>query len=268
MTKTKPRTVCGLPINSMQDLVVAGDLLAKTKIMGDINPADGFVIASICYQHGISYADFAETYNFMHGRLSKKADAILTDLCTLGGSYEILERTGDVAKAKFVFAENTKIFEVKFDLLKKEPYIYTGKESDVLKLIAANQTDKLVLKAKYATERSRMQMLWARCVSDGVRAVCPAACKGIYTPEEVSDFEDETTPTQTAIPSWANANAPTPSPNQSPCEVCPIGQFEGKKWQELETDILVMVEDLNDPAITAEMKQHVRDILAARKGSN
>ena len=32
-------------------------------------------------------------------------------------------------------------------------------------------------------------MLWARCVSDAVRAVCPEVTAGLYAPEEVMDFE-------------------------------------------------------------------------------
>jgi len=33
-------------------------------------------------------------------------------------------------------------------------------------------------------------MLWARAVSDGVRALCPEVNTGTYTPEEIADFEE------------------------------------------------------------------------------
>jgi hypothetical protein len=276
MAKDKPTEMSGvkktyrpLPISSMNDIVLIGDLLSKTKIMGEINPAEGFIIAAICYQHDIAYDDFAETYNVMHGRLSKKADAILVDLKALGGSYQIIERTAAMAKAVFSYNGQSRESTVKFEDLKSEPFIYNGKESDVAKLINAGQSNKLIIKSKYSTDRSRMQMLWARCISDGVRVVCPAACKGIYTPEETSDFDEETGAPCVSLASLNPFNPPeVTTPSASPVEICPIGQFEGKKWEDLETDILVMVEDLNDPAITAEMKQHVRDILAARKGIN
>lgn len=270
MPQLAKKTVRSLPISSMNDLVIAGDLLSKSKILGELNPADGFVIACICFQHDVPYDEFAATYNFMHGRLTKKADAMLADLCALGGTYELIERSSTLAKAKFQWNGNTKVFELTFENLKNEPFIYAGKEADVLKFILAKQTDKLSLKAKYATERARMQMLWARCVSDGVRAVCPPACKGIYTPEEVDDFGDDPIPpigVPVDIPKVSGfASAPAPS-QSSPVEICPIGQFAGMKWCDLETDILVMVEDLNDPAITAEMKQLVRNILDERKAA-
>ena len=40
------------------------------------------------------------------------------------------------------------------------------------------------------------QMLAARCVSEGVRALYPACLCGMYTPEEVSDFAPPQEPTQ------------------------------------------------------------------------
>lgn len=265
------RAVRPLPITSMQDLVIAGELISKTKIIGDLNPADGFVIASICYQHDVPYDEFAATYNFMHGRLTKKADAILADLCALGGTYELLERTSEVARAKFSYAGNTREFEVTFEALRNEPFIYAGKEQQILPLLQAKQFNKLSIKVKYATERARMQMLWARCVSDGVRAVCPAACKGIYTPEEVDDFGDDPIPpigVTVPMPQAPGFNPPASvAPQSSPVEICPIGQFAGQKWDELETSILEMVGDLQDPAITNEMKQYVSQILAERKES-
>ena len=41
-----------------------------------------------------------------------------------------------------------------------------------------------------------MQMMWARCISDGIRAVCPAATAGQYTVEETQDFDEAAAPVQ------------------------------------------------------------------------
>lgn len=254
-----------LPVNSMNDLVVMGEMIARTKLFGSINPADGYLLATISYQTDTPINELAQIYNMVHGRLAKKPDAILADLLLLGGDYKILERSKDRAKIEFTCGDRSYISDVDFEKLKSEPVIYDGKESDIVKLINAGQFNKLSVKPKYSTERSRMQMIWARCVSDGVRVVCPGACKGIYTPEETSDFAEETAPAQVQTKPW---DMPISEPTHAPCEICPIGQFEGKKWEELETDILVMVEDLNDPAITAEMKQLVRNILDERKAAS
>lgn len=257
-----------LPVNGMNDLVTMGEMIARTKLFGTINPAEGYLLATISYQTDTPINELSQIYNMVHGRLTKKPDAMLADLLLLGGDYKILERTKDSAKIEFTCGDRSYISEVDFEKLKHEPVIYDGKEGDIAKLINAGQFNKLSIKPKYSTERARMQMIWARCVSDGVRVVCPGACKGIYTPEEASDFDEETTAPCAPPAPLHSFNPPEVTPSVSPVEICPIGQFEGKKWEELETDILVMVEDLNDPAITAEMKQHVRDILAARKGSN
>lgn len=248
-----------LPITTMQDLVIAGELIARTKLFGDVNPADGFIIASACYQEGETLIEFASTYNYMNGRFSKKTDAILVALYNLGGKHRIIERTSDVAKAELTYKDNVYISEVSFDALRNEPFIYAGREADVVKTIAAGQQAKLTVKAKYSTERARMQMLWARCISDGVRVVCPAACMGIYTPEEVSDFVDEPSP---AVRADMEIAVPAPAP--ASIEICPIGQFAGQRWDEMDSSILAMAADIVDPAITAEMKSYISSILASR----
>lgn len=256
----------------MNDLVVAGDLLAKTKIFGDITPADGFVIASICYQNDITYDEFAETYNVMHGRLSKKTDAMLTDLYVYGGSHRVIERSATVAKAEFEFGENKYLSVVDFDALKNEPLIYEGREKDIIAKIQNGQYAALVIKAKYQTERARMQMMWARCVSDGVRVVCPAACKGIYTPEETSDFtESETHGTITSAPASQSAASSTAIPLAVPSgavsvEECPVGTLKGQRWDSLPLDTLRQALDVEHPLFTDEMKNYIRGIIATKEG--
>lgn len=261
----------GLPINGMADLVTVGQLLSQTKMFGTINPADGFIIASICYQYDLTYDEFAETYNVMHGRLSKKTDAILCDLYTLGGKHKPIERTSAVAKAEFTFGGNTYTSEVKFDDLKKEPFIYSGKEEDILRKIAAGQFNQLQIKGKYQTERSRMQMLWARCVSDGVRVICPAACKGIYTPEETSDFADEATVVAqplVAVPSSPEAPSPFVPPaaagDAASVEICPCGALKGKRWDSLDVSVLGQALDVEHPLFTKEMKDYIYSIITKK----
>ena len=130
------------------------------------------------------------------------------------------------------------------------------------------------LKAKYSTPRARMQMLWARCVSDGVRVVAPECVQGIYTPEETSDFvEVPCTPTRGAATSNA---APAPScppamvqgaasPSPLSVEVCPCGSLMGKRWDSLDTPVLQQALAGTNPLITTEMKDYIRTVLADRE---
>jgi len=59
------------------------------------------------------------------------------------------------------------------------------------------------LKFNWSTPRKRKQMLWARLVSDVVRAIAPQVVKGIYTPEEVADFDKPLKPEKEINPDEA-----------------------------------------------------------------
>lgn len=177
-----------LPVASMSDLASAGQLLARSGMFGIRNEAEGFVVLVTCHQRGITIPEFFEDYHIVHGRPSKKADAILASLVDLGGEYEILSRTPERAAIKASRGKTSGVFELTWADAQLEPFPYVGKESEIVEDLARGQRPQL--KDKYATPRSRMQMLWARVVSDAVRAVCPQACKGTYTPEEVGDFAD------------------------------------------------------------------------------
>jgi lambda repressor-like predicted transcriptional regulator len=114
---------------------------------------------------------------------------MLAKLHERGGSHRIISRTPELAKVEITLKGQVYEFSLSWDEAQKEPFPYAGKESDVVAMLLAGKTPKL--KPKYATPRSRAQMMWARVVSDGVRSVDPGVCAGTYTPEEVSDFELE-----------------------------------------------------------------------------
>ena len=165
-----------LPIKSVSEFFVMGELLAQCKMLGATNPAEGFIIATTCHQQRMSFLEFGETYNLIQGNLSMRADAMLARLLQFGGEYEILERTPEMASIKATFRKATGTFSFSWKEAQEErfPYAKGGK----------------ALKDNWATPRGRKQMLWARCVSDAVRTICPLANKGSYTPEEVHDFDD------------------------------------------------------------------------------
>jgi len=170
----------------MDDLTAAGKLLAQSGMFGISKEADGFVIAATCHQQGMSLLEFRETYHIIHGTPSMRTDTMLARLVDHGGEYEILSRTPDRAAIRAACGKASGEFELTWEQAQLEPFVYAGKEGDVVAALASGQRPPL--KDKYATPRSRMQMIWARVVSDAVRAVCPQACKGTYTPEEVSDY--------------------------------------------------------------------------------
>lgn len=165
-----------VPINNVSELLQVGKMLETSGMFGTGNSGQGMVIAATCLQENISFLQFKRTYHIVQGVPSMRSDAMLAGMCKMGGCYKILSRTPDKAEifARFKDAEGT--FGLTWDEAKQEKFVY-GK-------------DGKTIKDNYATPRARMQMLWARVVSDAVRAVAPEVVAGIYTPEETADFSD------------------------------------------------------------------------------
>jgi hypothetical protein len=69
------------------------------------------------------------------------------------------------------------------------------------------------------------QMLRARVVSEGVRATMPGVCMGIYTPEEVQDFDARPAPAAAApaAPTIDAEAAPAAAPAPAPAPIAASG---------------------------------------------
>lgn len=196
-----------------------GNYIFQSNMFGVRNPAEGFVIGITCQQEGMTLMQFKERYHLIQGQVAMKSEAMLANLLELGGEYEVIERTPQRAALKVSYKKATFVSELKWEDAQKEDYI-KGRNGQ--------------LKDNWSTPRRRMQMMWARAVSDGVRAVCPLATRGHYTPEEAIDFDEpkvvNITPAapaaypqeeQTAPAAPAPAPAPATAPAAPVVEVPP-----------------------------------------------
>ena len=267
----------------MNDLQQAGLILSQCEIMGAGNPAEGFFIATVCQQTGQSYQEWSETYNLIHGRPSMKADAMLARFNSLGGEHEIMSRTPDLVAIKLTYKGKTTDFSLSWEESKEEPFPYRGKESVQIEELT-KPFEQRNLKDKYRTPRARMQMMWARLVSDSVRAVCPKANKGSYTGEEVADFTGHAEqPAQAAAPVAVDLNAiptqatPQTAVNMVPATleadptpfdevdytVCPAMNttFDGQPWSAIPVDQLGLALKMTDPALTQNHKNEIQKVI-------
>ena len=257
-----------LPIACMNDIAVMGDYVGRSQMFGAKNQAEGMMIVGICQQEGWSYADFMAYFDIIKGKLSKKPAAMLADFTQRGGTYTIVQRDGDGAVIEFKRGKQTYRSSCLWDDIKKEPLPYDVKESDAVAMLAAGQVPPL--KPKYATPRSRMQMLWARCVSDGLRAFDPSCCKGIYTPEEVEDFAVVSPAPYHALSPMPSMPTPRPAAPAAPVsvEVCPAGALAGQRWDSMEVGILEQALNVQHPAFTEEVKRYIRTVIEAKRGGS
>lgn len=221
-----------------------GNYIYQSNMFGARNPAEGFVIGITCQQEGMTLLQFKERYHVMMGQVTIKSEAMLANLLELGGEYEIQARTPDRVAIKLTYKKASFLSEIKWEDIKNEEYTRAGKDANgkSYKIFDKNgnvvgyntPVEQRIFKENWSTPRRRMQMMWARAVSDGVRAVCPLATRGHYTPEEAIDFDESRvvniTPAPAAYPQQEAeqpaqaapvAPAPAPAPAAPVAEVLP-----------------------------------------------
>jgi len=243
-----------LPAKSMSDLATAGELLAQSGMFGIQNAAAGFVVAATCFQQGISLMEFTRTYHIVEGRPSMRADAMLAEFRKLGGKHRILSNTVDKAAVEMEFEGQQIKFEYTMDDARRTGDCFKG-DGKTLKHTWVKRPD---------------DMLWARVVSRAIRKICPEICAGVYTPEEVSDFEPGPSKREQAITpedavnrmkTAAGVVIDVPDP-----EVCPdgCGNFSGMRWDEIPTETLQAALASLLPAITDSHRAAITAVIAER----
>lgn len=165
--------------------------IAQSGIFNTTNNAQGEVLALECMTRRMPPLMLAERYHIIHNRLSMKSEAMLSVFNQRGGKHRVKCRTPERAEIELTFEGDTNCFAITWEECLQEPFVYEGKESVVVDALAAGKRPPL--KSKYATPRARMQMMWARVVSDAIRVVMPSVNSGTYTPEEVDDFDEPAT---------------------------------------------------------------------------
>ena len=150
-----------------------GEWFAKSGMFGCKSVEQGQVLALACIAERKNPIQILREYHMIDGRLSMRADAMLAGFRQGGGKYKVLARTADKAAIEMSVDGNTEKFSLTWDEAKHEPFV-SGRDGK--------------LKTNWATPRARMQMLWARVVSDAVRTMMPEVVAGAYTPEEIGDM--------------------------------------------------------------------------------
>jgi hypothetical protein len=186
------RESAAVPVRSIDDLKTLGEIISQSGMFGTRNPAEAIMVAAMCHQDGISYSKWMETNHMIQGRKTKRADAIHADFLRNGGQVKIIRRDMDGVEVELTKNGCTNKFGLTWADAIKEPFVYEGGESAIVAALAVNDRNRLKIKPKYQTPRSRTQMLWARVISDAVRAVDPTSCQGVYTPEEIEDVVEAT----------------------------------------------------------------------------
>jgi len=268
-----------MALNSMQEAAQLAIAFAQAHVMGAQNAAEGMLAVVLINEIGLVKAE--ETRHIMMGRITKKASAILSDFIQAGGEYEIVSRTPELASAKGSFGKNKDVvFSFSWEDALKEPFVYAGSTANQRVELAKPNVAERHIKDKYATPRSRMQMLWARVVSDMGNTLYPASSEGLYPPEVVSDFDEIQNVTPAASKPIDASEAQERAQGATDAEpeakdyfgkidytLCPIN-VEGYHlvpWVDFATERLEGALKLDHHELTATHKAAIRVVLEQRK---
>ena len=182
-----------IPMNEIKEMAAA---VCKGGLFQLPSPEAAFTLMLICQSEGIHPIQAVKRYHIIKGRPSMRADAMLAEFQRLGGRVQWKERTDSKVIAVFSHPQGEAEITWTIDMAKSAG-------------LTANDTWR-----KYPR-----QMLTARCISEGIRTVLPAVVTGIYTPEEVADFDlpAEKAPAKSAKKAEKSAEVPVKA--EKPAEI-------------------------------------------------
>ena len=157
-------TTALVPVTELERMAQA---VAASKLFGITNAEQALALMLVAQAEGLHPATAARDYHIIQGRPSLKADAMLARYLSSGGKVEWHTHTDAEVEATFSHPQGGTL-KIKWDMARAKAAELGGKD----------------MWKKYPR-----QMLRARVISEGIRATNPAVAVGLYTPEEVQDFE-------------------------------------------------------------------------------
>ena len=165
-----------IPVNEIQTMAIA---VAKSGLFGMKTPEQAMALMLVAQSENLHPARAAMEYHIINGKPALKADAMLSRFQNAGGKVEWKKYTDDECVGLFSHPSGGSV-EITWTLA------MAAKAG-----LTSNPTWKKFSRA----------MLRSRCISEGIRTIYPGVSVGIYTPEEVQDFEPhqekDITPAQT-----------------------------------------------------------------------
>jgi hypothetical protein len=152
---------------SMDDIHFMGTAISKSGLFGMKTADQAIALMLIAQAEGMHPAIAARDYHVIQGRPALKADAMLARFQAAGGKVN---------------------WDVYTDAEVKGTFSHPSGGSVTLSW-TLEQAKRIGLAGKDNWKNYPRAMLRARVISEGIRTVYPGCVVGVYTPEEVQDFE-------------------------------------------------------------------------------
>ena len=156
------------PLVPYADMERMASAIAGSGLFGMKTKEQALALMCVAQAEGRHPGSVANEYHIIQGRPALKADTMLARFQQAGGKVEWTSYTDEKVAAKFTHPSGGSV-EIEWSMARAR---------------TAGLGSKEVWKAY------PRQMLRARVISEGVRTVYPGVALGIYTPEEVQDFEE------------------------------------------------------------------------------
>lgn len=154
-----------VPVSDIEKMAAA---IAKSNFFGMKTPEQAMALMLIAQAEGKHPASAAQEYHVIQGKPALKADAMLARFQSAGGKVEWKSYTDKVVTGLFSHPQGGAV-EITWTLDMAAAAKLTGKDT---------------------WKQYPRQMLRARVISEGIRTVYPGVAVGVYTPEEVQDFDN------------------------------------------------------------------------------
>jgi hypothetical protein len=192
--------------HSMADMkVMASVMVASGMFSGVKTEQQAYALMLLCDAENIHPALALRRYHLINGTPAMKAETMLAEFKRLGGKVRWIQRDDRVVSATFHL---------------------DGEDSPPI-----TWDDNRVRQAGINNPNHNKfpcQMKTARVISEGIRLMAPGIVQGIYTPEEVADFQSEPLPPlRVHEPVVIDTKAePAPAPAQASSSPFPPTLFE------------------------------------------
>jgi hypothetical protein len=162
---------------SVSDIETMAKAITKSGLFGIKSPDQAVALMLVAQSEGRHPASVASEYDIIQGRPALKSQAALARFQAAGGKIQWTSRGPTKCAAKFSHAQGGEL-EITWTMDRANAAGLTGKQT---------------------WKQYPDQMLSARVVAEGVRAVFPACLNGVYLAEEVADFDSKPRPAKEVI---------------------------------------------------------------------
>ena len=154
---------------SVADIETMAKAITKSGLFGIKSPDQAVALMLVAQSEGRHPASVASEFDIIQGRPALKSQAALARFQAAGGKIQWTNRGPTKCSAKFSHAQGGEL-EITWTMERANAAGLTGKQT---------------------WKQYPDQMLSARVVAEGVRAVFPACLNGVYLAEEVQDFDSK-----------------------------------------------------------------------------